>query len=175
MSELPEGLGGFDAGRLSFAVDDGLTRVRLKETREIDEQSLDLELAPPPGAPLASWLLARLTRLCQEALRPGEGGPGRVLEQREDTVEVCEGGVYVVDFVVRQDGRPAGKIQLQAGRAGAALLGVTSIDADDPVDAFVAAVQASPTDVALCSVRVRDPDWPEGEVVAFGYDGERYL
>jgi hypothetical protein len=175
MSELPEGLGGFDAGRLSFAVDDGLTRVRLEEAREIDEQSLDRKLAPPPGAPLASWLLARLTRLCQAAVEPGEGAPARLLEQREDTVEVCEGGVYVVDFVLRQDGRPAGKVQLQAGRAGAALLGVAAMDTDDPVGAFVAALQASPTDVAFCSVQVRDPDWPEGEVVTYGYDGERYL
>lgn len=164
MSELPGGLGGFAAGDLSFAADDGLTRVRLEEKHEVDEQALDEKLVPPEGAPVASWLLARLTHLSQGSL-----------ELHDETVEICEGGVYVVDFVVRWNGIPAGKIQLQAGRIGVALLGMVSPQAAHVVEAFVGAVQAEPEEVAACAVRARDPAWPEGEVCTYGYDGTRYL
>ncbi len=165
MNELPEGLGRFASGSLVFEVDDGYSLVSLEPDRalELDEQQLDRRLGSIPG-PIASWLLARLTALA-----------GGTLALDDETVEVCEGAVYVIDFVVKQDGAPAGKVQLQAGCEGAALLGVVGLDPQLVIDRFVAALVAEPDQVAGCRVRARDPSWPEGEIAEYGFDGARYL
>jgi hypothetical protein len=161
VSELPEGLGRFSAGDLEFVVDDGYSLVAGAE-RELDEQHLGARL--PVNAPLASWLLARLAHLAAGSL---------ALEP--DVIEVCEGAVYLIDFVVRKDAAAVGKVQLQAGREGAALLGALSIDPTYVVDRLVEALLANPQDVAACRARARDPAWPEHRVVEYGYDGTRYF
>lgn len=165
--KLPEGLGSFVSGDLAFEVDDGYSLLQLASAEEVDDQTLDRRLAAgaPPDAPLASWLLARLARLA-----------GGTLALEEETVEICEGALYVVDFVLRKDGEPIGKVQLQAGRAGAALLGVVSqIEPAEVIERFTTALLADPHQIAACRVRVRDPSWPEEEVVDYGFDGVAYL
>jgi hypothetical protein len=156
-------LGSFSAADLDFEVDDGLTLVSMTDGFEIDEQALDDRFAGV-GAPIASWILARLLKLS-----------GGSLDLSADQIEVCEGGVFVIDFVVRSAGHPLGKVQLQAGIIGAAMLGVVAQDARDVVDRFVARMLEAPNDVATCRVRVRDPAWPTDHIVEFGFDGARYL
>jgi hypothetical protein len=164
VSDLPDGLGRFSAAELEFLVDDGYSLVRLEEGTALDEQSLGARLTPPEGAPLDSWLLARLKRLA-----------GGTLALSEDVVEICDGAVYVIDFVVRSGGKPIGKVQLQAGPEGAALLGVVSADPSLVIERFTAALMTAPEDVAACRVRVRDPRWREDESVEYGHDGTSYL
>jgi hypothetical protein len=160
VSELPTGLGAFASGDLEFAVDDGYTLVP-GATEELDDQAFDRRFSP--DRPIASWILARLARIA-----------GGSLALEDETIEICEGAVYVIDFVVRR-GKPIGKIQLQAGREGAALLGVVSIDPELVIDRFAGALLEAPDDVAVCRVRVRDPSWPEDELAEYGFDGSAYL
>ena len=162
MTEPLPNFGRFLAGRFSFEVDDGLTLVALTESETINEQELDKRF--PKGVPSASWLLARLRQLAEGSL-----------DLDENAVEVCEGGVYVIDFLVRKDGSPAGKVQVQAGLDGAGLLGVVAPDQADVVNAFIDALLDQPQSLAPCKVNVRDPSWTEGRVETFGYDGERLL
>ena len=162
MSELPTGLGRFDAGELTFEVDDGYTLVPLEDTVEIDEQDLAARLKIEP---LASWMLARLAKLC---------GGNLALD---DTIEVCEGALYIIDFVVRKHGAPIGKVQLQAGLPGAALLGVVSSEQDPRmlVDLFVTALVKEPKELSAICVRSRDPSWPEDRVIEYGWNGEKFF
>ena len=170
MNELPEGLGRFSCGDLSFEVDDGYSLVPLASGAEIDEQSLDRRLSEskrvPKDAPLASWILARLARLARGSLAIDEG-----------TVEICAGGLYVIDFVIRRSADPVGKVQLQAGVLGAALLGVVSreVDPAEVVERFIEALLVEPAQVSPCRARARDPAWPEDRVIEYGFDGSSYL
>jgi hypothetical protein len=166
VDDLPEGLGQFEVEELSFAVDDGYTIVPLEESVELDEQRLDRLLAPivPAGAPVASWLLARLARVCAGSLA-----------FEPEVVEICDGGLYVIDFVLRWGGEPVGKIQVQAGASGVALLGVLAIDPDVVIERFVAALATAPQEVAQICVRVRDPAWREDRIAQYGFDGAAFL
>lgn len=177
--------GAFDAGPYHFAVDDGYAVLDLPEPLlELAVEDLDARLVTSGhvpelgGAPLASWLLARL-----EALTEGRGlgfSPG--------LVEHVDGGVWVVDFVVTRGDAPVGKVQLQAGMIGAGVLGVVAAQEDPAavVQALGQVVLQAPEEVRACEVRVADPEWleapedyappPEEDAVCrFGFDGEAYL
>ncbi len=169
MAELPEGLGAFDADDLRFVVDDGYSLVALDDAIDVDQQALAEHVSAsgrvPARAPIASWILARLAHLA-----------GGSLAIEEEIVEVCEGGLYVIDFVIRQRGAAIGKVQLQAGQGGAALLGMVSrrVSPEEVVARFISALLEAPDEVAACHVRVRDPAWPEDRVAEYGFDGETF-
>lgn len=176
--------GAFSAGDFHFQVDEGFAVLELPEVlhelaiEDLDARLLQHDLPGLQGAPLASWLLARL-----EALTEGRG-----LGFRPGLVEHIEGGVWVVDFVVHHRERPAGKVQLQGGMIGAGLLGVLA-EHESPeavLSALVARLVDAPGEVAVCEVRIVDPEWetspedyapaPDSTSVArFGFDGARYL
>lgn len=151
----------------TFRLDDGFTPVSLGNLAcELSVEDLDRRLAVfalPGGAPLASWLLARLERL--------SGGLG-LAPDGEDEVEDA---LWILDFVVEEAGQPVAKVQLQAGAIGAGLLGVARApdDAARLVDALVAALTAAPDEVAPCRTRVVCPR--TGAAAVYGFDGTRYL
>lgn len=178
-------LGAFDAPPYRFEVDDGFGVVELGERLlelEIDDLDARLaasaELPPLDGAPIASWILARLAALVA----------GGDLGLTPGLVEHIDGGVFVLDFVVARAGVLVAKVQLQAGMIGAGLLGVVRSD-EAPgalASALVRALGAAPAAVAAVEVRIVDPEWalepevfsppPSSESVGrFGYDGARYL
>lgn len=140
--------GRFAAPPFVFALDDGFTAVDLSAPVEVYQ---DLSASFPEqgaGAALASWLLARLAYLADGglALEPG-------------LVERVEGGVYVIEFVVLDASQIAvAKLQLQAGAAGAALLGVCERGlVEAVVGAWRAALSAAPEELAAVIVEVEDP------------------
>lgn len=162
-------LGAFDAGGYHFEVDDGFTLIQLEASTELnigdvaDRLSRRLQTV---DAPLASWLFARLA-----AVADGH------LDFETETIEVCEDALWIVDFVVRDDNGPIGKLQIQACHDGTGLLGVLKHDVDSTavIDAFFERLLEAPADVATHSVSVRDPEWPAGRVARYGYDGARFL
>jgi hypothetical protein len=174
-------VGTFDSGGYCFSLDDGYSVLDLaagaplEEADQLAEDDLDrilLATGRVPdlgGAPIASWVLARLSHLAGRAIRPAGG------------VEICEGAVYVVDFLVRTgDGRLAAKVQLQGGSIGVGLLGigVAGFDPRAIASAFASALIERPGAVAQCEVRVLDPAWgidESGEPNRYGFDGTRYL
>lgn len=178
-------LGAFTAGPYHFSGDDGYAEVDLGEAlAEVEVDDFDQRLLSKDnlpnldGAPLASWLLARL-----EAIVVGGG-----LAMTPDVVEHVEGGVWVVDFVVTEGERAVAKLQLQAGMIGAGVLG--AIDAGVALEPVLQALQdtllSEPAQVQPIEVRIVDPDWaisPEDfsptptpkSQCRFGFDGARYL
>lgn len=161
--------GVFAARGFEFAVDDGFTAVELDGAQEIEVEDLDARVAPHlpdlGGAPVASWVFARLG-----ALVGGEDATKR-LALDPDTVEHVDDALFVVDFVVRRDGATVAKVQLQGGTIGVALLGLTTDEG--VVRAFEGALAEAPEVVASCRVLTLDPNG--GPVHVFGHDGARYL
>ncbi|MEQ9498547.1 MAG: hypothetical protein RIT81_16850 [Deltaproteobacteria bacterium] len=164
--------GVFDARGYTFAVDDGFTAVELDDPQDFAVEDLDERFTPHlpelNGAPVASWVFARLG-----ALVGGEDATRR-LALDPDTVEHVDDALFVIDFVVRRGEAPVAKIQLQGGTIGVALLGVTADAA--VVEAFEAALLAAVDEVATCRVMTLDPAaGPDASVQRFGFDGARYL
>lgn len=174
----------FEVPPFRFTLDDGFACLDLGEAlceisvEDLQEQLQDTGRLPDlAGAPLASWLLARLQFLSADApLVPS------------DAVEDIEDGVWVVDFVVGQGGLPIAKVQLQAGMAGAGLLGVAgnSEQAGLLVQSLIQRLLEAPSAVAECQIRIHDPLWRvdpgayaphpgDDAVVHYGFDGEVYL
>jgi hypothetical protein len=153
------------------------------------------------GAPIASWLLARLERL----LGPVVAGK-----------EYNDGGGYMVEFVVYavhvepekpkanfvqpllfdmaalgvhiEPDKPVASFQFQADMQGAAVLGYRAVDCsgEDVLAALAAAFLAAPEDLVPCKVAVIDPEWkadPEtykprpvkGSRNWYGWDGSQFL
>jgi hypothetical protein len=178
--------GSFSSGRFRFQVegrdretdlargfredleDDSFYR-RLTDTRKVPDLG---------GAPIASWLLARLARLTDGRL--GFAG-------RHDS----DGGGYMVEFVVYllhpdwvpQTGpsvqlflfnmaeferpvdpeKPVASFQFQADMQGAAVIGRRTPDcpAEQLLHAFATALLAAPTDLMGRELEVYDPEWRE--------------
>ncbi len=160
----------FSGPPYTFTLDDGFAVLELGEALcelavdDFDRLILEsTHLQDLQGAPLASWLLARLCHL-------NEG-----LGLQPDAVECIEGGVWVVDFVVHCDEAPVAKIQLQGGMIGAGLLGVAvnPEHAEGLMQALLHRLLRAPEAVAECRVRIRDPE-AEDECV-FGFEGGVYL
>lgn len=176
--------GAFSAGPYLFAGDDGYAEVELGDALvEIAVDDLDARLLAQGGlpelggAPVASWLLARLAALT---------GGGLGLDPQ--LVEHIEGGVWVLDFVVTREASPVAKVQLQAGMIGAGVLGV--IAEGEPLESLLVGLQGrlleAPGQVEVAQIQVVDPDWaacPEdytppptvGSRCRFGFDGAAYL
>lgn len=170
----------FEAPPYRLVLDDGFAPLELGEALhqlcvdDLDTQLLASGRLPAlDGAPVASWLLARL-----EGLSAGLG-------LSSDRVEEIEDAVWVVDFVLQREGQPVGKLQLQGGMIGAGLLGVLA-GAEEPSavsQAVLQALLAAPDEVCPCEVRVCDPepegqggdDRPEAPVLRFGLTAEGYL
>jgi hypothetical protein len=167
-------LGSFSANGLTFTADDGYTEVEIDGGAELHEEELDraiLATARVPdlnGAPLASWILARIAHLVGARLG-------------STAVEVCEGGVFVLDFVLSDaTGERIGKVQVQAGWIGAGVLGVVaaSVRPELVVRALVSVLAAEPESVGLCEIRVVDSaeeNDPGSRTHRYGFDGRRYL
>lgn len=128
------------------------------------------------GAPLASWVLARLAALTDEPL-PADAA-----------VELIDDAVFVRDMVVEEEsGSPVAKLQIQGGMIGVGLLGVQNRSVGVRVtEALTAALGADPNELRPISVRVRDPDWDDapqdyipvpdpGRVNTYGWDGRAFL
>lgn len=164
--------GVFETPAFTFEVDDGFTAVDLEAGADVAVDDLDERLVAAGrlpelgGAPVASWVFARLG-----ALVGGEDATRR-LALDPDTVEHVDDAVYVVDFVVRCAGEAVAKVQIQGGTIGVALLGVAR-DVEAVVEAFEGALLADPTEVAVCRVQVLDPK--SGPLCAYGFDGAEYL
>jgi hypothetical protein len=157
------------------------------------------------GAPIASWLLARLARLTDGCLG---------LADRED----ADGGGYVVEFVVyrvyaptyrksasvqrllfdvakpgvyvesEKPDKPVASFQFQADMEGAAVVGRRAADcpAEDVLEALAAALLAATTELMGRELEVRDPEWkPDPEMYRprpvkgscnwYGWDGFQFL
>lgn len=154
------------------------------------------------GAPVASWLLARLARLTDDQLGLA-------------SLEHVDGGGYVIEFVVHRVGvdwqaeaaagqrflfnmaefqRPLesegaiASFQFQADMEGAAIIGRRSADCPggEVLEAFAAAILAAPADLRPRELVVRDPEWnldPEmydpqpvnGSRNTYGWDGFQFL
>src|SRR5262245_19079012 len=174
----------FTSGRFRFAVeqsdaDGDLARgfgVALQDD-EVDLRLTDTGKVPElDGAPIASWLLARLARLTENQL-----GVGGTLAD--------DGSDFVIDFVayaipadptsskakpsqpllfdldeldVRvEPDRPVASFQFQAGMEGAAVVGQRArvCSAEELLKAFAAALLAAPTELTAREIAVRDPEW----------------
>jgi hypothetical protein len=155
------------------------------------------------GAPVASWLLARLGRLTGDRL--GLAGVADV-----------DGGGYMVEFVVYriparpedrkatfmepllfnmdevyvniEPERPVASFQFQAGMEGTAVIGRRAADcpAEAVLDALASALLVAPSELSPRELVVRDPEWkldPEmyrprpvkGSRNWYGWDGSRFL
>jgi hypothetical protein len=186
--------GSFTSGRFRFELDrsDWESDSAHGLHEELEDWDFGLRLAGTGripdlgGAPLASWLLARLARLA----RLTDDALGLAGEEHND------GGGYVVEFAVyrastRPDNPkspvvqpllfdmaalgvhfepvyPVASFQLQAEMEGIGVLGSRAEDCpvSEVLEAFAAALLADPSDLACCEVAVYDPEWE--------LDGEMY-
>lgn len=200
--------GSFAYERLRFQVE----RSDCQENRErgltadLEENDFDRRLTCTgkipnlAGAPIASWLLARLAMLTDDALG---------LEGTEDN----DGGGYEVEFVVYfepeyrkvnseqlllfnmddfdgyvEPERTVAAFRFQADMGGAGVLGERDPDwaGEEILEAFAAALLAAPTELRSRELTVRDPEWkldPEmyipqprrGSCNWYGWDGFQFL
>ena len=138
------------------------------------------------GAPIASWVLARLAKLSRSE-PPALELAGEPLAP-DGPVEIVDDAVFVLDWrVVDAEGVTRAKLQIQGGMVGVGLLGVQDRDLGPRlVEALTEALLTSPADVDTVCARVQDPDWmntPQDYVPApsaehvnhYGWDGTRYL
>jgi hypothetical protein len=173
--------GNFSAGRFRFQVENGARLTGLEE--ELVEEEFDLRLAKSgrlpdlKGAPVASWLMARLTRLTNDGIPCSKGKQGN------------DGGGYVIEFVTYADkDRPVASFQCQADGIGAAILGDCSDDCEprEVLDTFAAALLQAPTELMECALAVVDPEWkhdPDAYTPRpghdscnwYGWDGSKFL
>jgi hypothetical protein len=148
----------------------------------LDDDAFDLRLTPSGrvpdlgGAPLASWLLARLARLTDDGF-PSNGK------------EHNDGGGWCVEFVVYgADERPLAAFQFQGDMQGAAVVGDRAPDCDPEavLGTLAEALLEHPGDLLRCRLRVVDPEWKHdpgcyeprpvpGDRNVYGWDGQRYL
>ena len=100
------------------------------------------------GAPIASWVLARLRRLIHD------------LPTWSD--ERNDGGGFCFDFDVEREGQVVASIQLQGDSMSPVVLGRGDAEVGEALKAaFVAALLSDPTDVEECCYRIVDPEWQE--------------
>jgi hypothetical protein len=150
------------------------------------------------GAPLASWLLARLARLTDDGL-------GVFGEEHND------GGGFMVEFVVyllpkspdpRQlllfdleqsevplvPERPVASFQFQGAMDGVGIVGqrVPNCAGEDILDALEAALFAAPNELMACEVTIYDPEWEQDPLIyipvphedsrnVYGWDRDEFL
>lgn len=204
-------MGSFRSGRFRFFVKWWDTSVDSDDgfKEELDDETFDLRLSRSKllpnlgGAPVASWLLARLAKLTDNQLGIA-------------SVEHVDGGGYVVGFVVArvpvppsgenaryfqqslfepgevfvadEVGSPIASFELQADMEGAAILGqrTSEFDTEDILASFAAALLAAPNDLTVREIEVKDPEWKldpamyhprphKGSQNWYGWDGIQFL
>jgi hypothetical protein len=143
----------FSSGRFRFQVEDLSWLPGLSE--RLDDEAFDGRLVKTGrvpelhGAPVASWLLARLARIT-------DGGFPSSGKERND------GGGWCVDFVVyTEDGRPVATFQLQGDMRGAAVLGDRAAEcpAEEVLQALVDRLVDAPDDLIESRLTVVDREW----------------
>jgi hypothetical protein len=173
----------FEANGLTFAVIQSKDQLDVEWDAPVEVEELDALLlapavsaGPPRGAPVASWVLARLAAL---AHLPAAG----------DRVHTIEGGGYVLELAVLDAHRNlVGRLQLQGDANGNALFGQVRLGLSSSlaIQALVDALLAEPQAVAQYVLKVRDPDWrldpddftprpTRDSFNAYGWDGVTYL
>lgn len=174
--------GSFIQSPLRFQVESTEWVLGLREELNDDEFDLRLQrfgsVPELDGAPIASWLLARLGRMTDDGL-----SFPLFDKQRND------GGGWCSDFVVYDNAeRPIAAFQFQADMQGAAVIGNRSADvpSDTLLDALAAALMAVPTSIQECRLTVIDPDWKhepdayhpvpvKGSRNTYGWDGAQFF
>jgi hypothetical protein len=203
--------GSFTSGRFRFQVeasDETSDKARGFHEELLDE-AFDLRLSDTGrvpdlgGAPIASWILARLARLTDGAL-------GLASEEFND------GGGYMVEFVVYlvhiepektrapfvqpllfdmeelgvyiEPEKPVASFQFQGDMEGAAVLGYRTADCPEEkvLEALAAALLVAPDDLLSREIAIIDPEWeldpemykPEPVTDScnwYGWDGFQFL
>lgn len=191
--------GGIRAGRFYFepnSGEDGAEGLRhdLFDGAFGDRLSRRGPLPELSGAPLGSWVLARLARLAATGL--GLGGE-----------EHIDGGGYVIEFAAYEapPARPRQPLlfdpgeylqrdelvavfQLQADADGVVVIGDRAVtcSVEGLLEAFAAALTLAPAEISPCELAVVDPDWfadpgafrprpTRGSRNRYGWDGTRFL
>jgi hypothetical protein len=203
--------GSFSSGRFRFQVEgsDGESDSARGFHEDLQDDAFDLRLTGTiqlpdlGGAPIASWLLARLARLTDGRL--GLAG-----------AEDADGGGYMVEFVVyvvpaapasqrarsvqqllfdmgesgvsAEPERPVASFQFQADMEAAAVVGQRTADCpcEEVLEALAAALLAAPAELMPRELAVKDPEWkldPEmyrprpdkGSCNWYGWDGSEFL
>ncbi len=174
--------GEFTSGRFSFRAEGADSDLGLDEALDGDDFGLYLSKfgAVPDlaGAPVASWLLARIGRMTDDA-------PGVPLYGRE----WVDGGGWMTEFVVYiEPDQPVGAFQLQADVESAAVIGdrTANVQADEILDALASAIMSEPLGLARCELTVIDPEWKHDPAMYdprpvrgtrnhYGWDGDHFL
>lgn len=163
-----------------FQIENGSELIGLRESLVCEDLDLKMQatnkLPALNGAPVASWVLARLLAMTDNGF--------------EDEVrERNDGGGFVLEFVVYKDtDTPVASFQLQGNTEGIAMLGERSGNHpnDQIVHAFVSAVVESPMDLKECRHLIKDPEWQhepgtfsptpvKGSTNQYGWDGSKFL
>jgi hypothetical protein len=124
------------------------------------------------GAPVASWLLARIARLA-----------GKRFPYSYGEVAGSDAASYWVRyFVLSQAGKPVGILSVSGSARGIrlSLAHTSDVAAEAICDAFVAGLLEKPHDVARCRVvsvytELTDPDCRFVLPRVYGWDGKRFL
>src|SRR5262245_36362859 len=178
--------GSFTSGRFRFeveasdwAADEARGLCKKFGDKAFDSRLFGTDRVPDlNGAPIASWILARLARLTDDGLALADmehnDGGGYLVEfvayaipvepKKPETgfvqpllFDMAEPGVYV------EPDKPSASFQFQADMTGSAVLGRRAADcpAEEVLEALADALLADPTDLACRTIAVFDPEWKE--------------
>jgi hypothetical protein len=201
----------FTSGRFRFAVAGGDQEAEpaCGVNEDFEDEAFDLRLTRTgkvpalDGAPIASWILARLARLTGGRLGlagvehvDGGGYVIELLGYRIDDEPPNEKAVFMQPFLFNMDElgvrvepeRVVARFQFQASMEGAAVLGERDPDcpAEELLEALAAALLAVPDELMSYEVAVRDPEWKldpamyvprptRGSRNSYGWDGSQFL
>jgi hypothetical protein len=139
----------------------------------VDKELLATEALPDlAGAPVASWLLARVARLT-----------GKRFPYSYGQVVGSDGADYWLRFYcLSRSGSPIGVLSCFGSQAGV-VLAVRHVPSSEPnvlLDSFIRALLAAPGDVSRCRVIVQYTEMTDPEVAfhiprVYGWNGSRYL
>jgi hypothetical protein len=199
--------GSFISGRFRFQVEGSDWDVDDAHgfDEELVDDAFDLRLTDTGrvpnlgGAPLASWLLARLARLTDNWLGLGaeedNDGGGYLVEfvvylepEKPIPGQTQKMLPFVPEFIVSVEPKLVAAFQFQADMEGVAVLGqrVVDCDAEKVLEALAAALLAAPEDLMARELAVRDPEWKcdhemynprpvKGTRNWYGWDGFQFL
>ena len=130
------------------------------------------KLPPLAGAPVASWVLARLALLC-----------GRKYPFSHGQVLGSDGADYWLRFYcILRSGKPAGIVVCCGSEDHVALSSKhpKAVEGNQILDAFQNALLAEPNKVIPCRIVVQYTEFTDPEIAfhiprAYGYDGEQFL
>jgi hypothetical protein len=139
----------------------------------VDQELLAAGVLPDlSGAPVASWLLARVARLA-----------GKRFPYSYGQVVGSDGADYWLRFYcLSRSSNPLGVLSCFGKQAGV-VLAVRHPPGSEPnilLDSFIRALLAAPSDVSRCRVIVQYTEMTDPEIAfhiprVYGWDGRRYL